>query len=467
MGDAETSTLPACLDREIIEGLRNALDQAEEIPGLSEAGRMTARGQVARLLGEEEFAGTPAWSPARALKSLRHQFGESGGVNASVCRSTTFTVMTPEIMRRMFGGELPVGDGEDGCYLYGRHLHPNSIRFGRRAGAMEGMETGYPTASGMAAISCTLDQLLVRGDHMVASGAVYGGTRAFMENMLMPDEQKGVNIDFVRPSNTEGFVDAIKPGTKVVYAETVANPTMDIVNIPALAEAGRKVGAIVVIDNTFAPLTFSPALWGADIVVHSTTKFISGASDEIGGVVCCSGEFLGRMMDLHSGQLMLRGPVMGANEAHTLDLRLNHLPLRIKAHSAEALEFAKRIEVKGMKVYYPGLESHPQHELATAMMNPEYGYGGMMSIDFGTLEKAETFVKKLQELGGGWNAVSLGYFDTLVSIPGTTTSSEIDEGDREAVGVTPGLVRLSIGFTGDCENEWEKMEQAIDFAMAS
>ena len=400
------------------------------------------------------------WDPATAIRDkVKRVFGECGGVNESIEPSTTFTTMNPETMRALFKGE---GGPQDGCFLYARHFAPNSLRLGMRIAAMEDTEIAYPTASGMSAISATLMQLLNPGDHIVSSGAIYGGTHALLQNFL---PRFGINSTFVRPADSDGFERAIQPTTKIIYVETEANPTMEIADLDRLAEMAHAKGALLVVDNTFTPLTFTPAHHQADIVIHSTTKFINGRSDAIGGAICSSHDLLLKLMDLNTGTLMLTGPVMDSRNAHQLNMYLNDLPLRIAAHSERALLFAQRMESLGLTVRYPGLSSHPQHQLAARMKNPNYGYGGMMNVDFGSVQRATAFVKKLQDLGGGLNAVSLGYFDTLASVSGITTSSEIDGKQQTAMGLSPGLVRLSVGYTGTAESEWTKMQEAIEEAL--
>ena len=398
--------------------------------------------------------------PAIALKNSHREFGEFGGVNPSICTSTTFTTMDPLTMFEIFTGEKGTGDG---CYLYSRHFNPNNLQLGMRLAAMEGLETGYPTASGMAAIMITLLQLLKPGDELVASSSVYGGTHARFENFF---PKWGIKVNLIHPADTKGFEEAITDKTKVIYTEVAANPTMDVADIEALSKIAHDNNCTFVVDNTFTPLTFTPSKFGADIVIYSTTKFINGRSDSIGGAVCCSQDFLLKLMDLHEGELMLMGPVMDSRCAHQLNVYLTDLPIRIKAHSERALEFAKRLESKGVKVRYPGLASHPQHEVAAKMLNEKYGYGGMMAIELDSIEESRRFVKKLQDLGGGLNAVSLGYSDTLVSISGETTSSEVDAEKQVKIGLSPGLIRASIDYTGELESEWAKMEEALDFARA-
>ncbi len=205
-----------------------------------------------------------------------------------------------------------------------------------------------------------------------------------------------------------------------------------------------------------------PAVLGADIVVHSITKFISGASDVIAGAICGSEEFIGSLMDLHMGSLMLLGPTMDPNIASSVSLRIPHLPLRMAAHGERALGLVQRLASAGLEVCYPGLESHPDHELFERLRIPEYGYGGVFTLDVGTAEKANQLMDFLQNKRRfGYLAVSLGYFDTLMSCSGSSTSSELSEDERDAAGISPGLVRISAGYTGTLEQRWRQLEEAL------
>lgn len=400
------------------------------------------------------------FDPEMELRHAHREFGEFGGVNPSIEPSTTFTTMDPATMTKLFGGEV---GPKDGCYLYSRHFNPTNLFYGLKLAAMEGTEIAYPVASGMAAITSTLMQILNQGDRLVGSTTVYGGTRAFFENIL--PKKMGIFVELVVPSKTDEIIAAIKPGTKVVYVETEANPTMDIADLAKIADKAHEVGAIFIVDNTFTPLTFSPKLCGADIVLYSVTKFIGGRSDSICGAICCSHEQLLQLMSPNDGMVMLLGPVLDPKIAAQESLYLNDLPLRIREHSKRALAYAQRLEEMGLSVNYPGLESHSQHELAEKMMNKKFGFGGMLAIKFEKFEQAARFVKRLQDLGGGLNAVSLGYSDTLVSISGKSTSSEIAEVKQREMGLTEGLVRLSVGYEGDMEEEWSKIKSAATFAL--
>jgi methionine-gamma-lyase len=224
----------------------------------------------------------------------------------------------------------------------------------------------------------------------------------------------------------------------------------------------HRHGAALVVDNTFSPMILSPVPLGADVVIHSVTKYISGASDVIAGAVCGTEDFVYSLMDLHVGSLMLLGPTMDPKIAHELTLRLPHLGLRMREHSARALAFAQRLEERGAKVCYPGLATHPQHGLLTRQMNEGFGFGGLLTLDLGTVERANRLMEILQnEHSFGFMAVSLGYFETLMSCSGSSTSSELTAEEQQAAGISPGLIRVSIGLTGSLEQRWAQMVDAL------
>lgn len=221
-----------------------------------------------------------AWEdPAAALACARHVFGEHGGVNMSIEASATFTVMEPETMRRMFSGEL--GPDRD-FFIYSRHFNPTVMNLGRQMAALEGTEAAYCTSSGMSAISSVLMQLVSSGEHIVASRTLYGGTHALLTHFL----QRVANITttFVDVHDMEMVNNAMVVGkTKVLYFESMSNPTLNVANIPELSRIAHEKGVTVVVDNTFSPMVLTPAKLGADVVVHSISKFISGGADIIAG----------------------------------------------------------------------------------------------------------------------------------------------------------------------------------------
>lgn len=398
------------------------------------------------------------FDPVESLAKCRHEFGEHGGVNRSIEASTTFTVMEAEMMPKLFAGEVGPEAGE--YYLYGRHYNPTVHTLCRELAAMEGTEAGYCTASGMAAITAVLIQLCRPGDHIVAADTLYGGTFAFLHDFF--PQKNNVTSTFVDVTNFEEVENAFKDNTKMLYIESVSNPTMVVSDIPKLAEIAHKHGAKLVVDNTFTPMILSPAKLGADVVVHSMTKFINGASDVIAGAICGTKKFIYEMIDLHTGALMLLGPTMDPQVAFEIGMRLPHLGIRMKEHSSRAQIFSERIEEMGLKVIYPGLENHGQHELMRKIANLEYGFGGMFSIDLETTERASKLMETLQnEEGFGYIAVSLGYFDTLMSCSSISTSSELSPEDQNKAGISPGLLRVSIGYSGTLEQRWSQFERAL------
>jgi methionine-gamma-lyase len=203
--------------------------------------------------------------------------------------------------------------------------------------------------------------------------------------------------------------------------------------------------------------------YGADIVVHSLTKFINGASDIIAGAICGRTDFITSLMDLHNGSLMLLGPTMDPRTAFNISMRLPHLGLRVTEHSRRAQVFASRLQEMGMRVIYPGLPHHPDHEILKRLANPAFGFGGLFCLDLEQTEKANRFMEILQnEQRFGFMAVSLGYFETLMSCSAATTSSELSEEDQARAGISPGLVRISVGYTGSLEQRWSQFLSALD-----
>lgn len=400
-----------------------------------------------------------SFDPLESMASMRHEFGEHGGVNLSVEASTTFTVLEAEKMPDIFQGRA--GPDAGGCYLYGRHFNPTVYALGRQIAAMEGAEAGYCTASGMGAIAATLTQLCNHGEHIVASRTIYGGSFALLHDYL--PLKFGMKTSFVDITDLAEVEAAFESGTRVLYVETIGNPTLAVADIPALAEIAHRHGAKLVVDNTFAPMMVAPIKLGADIVVHSLTKYINGASDIVAGAVCGPTEFIQQLMDLHTGSLMLLGPTMDPHQAHAISLRVPHLHLRMVEHSRRGLAFAERLHARGVSVIYPGLPDHPGHALLQRIGNPAFGAGGLLGLDLGDRDKAFRCMEILQnEHHFGFMAVSLGYFETLMSCSAATTSSEMPEEEQRKAGIAPGMVRLSLGLTGSLEQRWQQLAQTLD-----
>jgi len=303
-------------------------------------------------------------------------------------------------------------------------------------------------------------QLCDTGDHVVASRTVYGGTFALMHDYL--PAKAGVATTFVDVSDLAAVEHAFTPRTRVLYCESMSNPTLRVADIERLAEIAHRHGAMLVVDNTFTPLIISPIQHGADVVVHSLTKFMNGASDHIAGAVCGTTEFIMKLMDLHTGSLMLLGPTMDPQVAFDISLRLPHLGLRMAEHSRRAHVIASRLDELGLPVAYPGLATHPDHALWSRLAHPDFGPGGILTLDLGTRERAFEFMSLLQnEHRFGLMAVSLGYSETLMSCSAASTSSEMPAEELEKAGIAPGLVRMSIGYTGTLEQRWSQLRSVL------
>jgi methionine-gamma-lyase len=385
--------------------------------------------------------------PADSIQDIQY-FGEYGGVNPSIADSSTFTYMAGKTMEMVFGGE------REGCYLYSRHMNPSTGYLAEAIAQMENTEAAHVSASGMGSISSTILQICKSGDHIISSRTIYGGTYAFMKNFL---PKLLIDTSFVDTTNLEAVQAAITKNTKIIYCETVSNPLLEISDIKKLAEIAKQNNLKLVVDNTFTPLVFSPKELGADIVIHSLTKFINGASDTLGGIICSDKEFIGQLIDVNDGAAMLLGPTMDAIRANGILKNLRTLPVRIKQHSYNANYLANKFQELGLKVHYPGLKNHPQHELMKESINKEFGFGGMLVLDVDTMENAYNVMEEMQNENIGYLAVSLGFYKTLFSAPGASTSSEIPEDEQDEMGISQGMIRMSIGLDNDIERTLEKM----------
>ncbi len=389
--------------------------------------------------------------PADSIQDIQY-FGEYGGVNPSIADSSTFTYLAGKTMEMVFGGE------REGCYLYSRHMNPSTGYLAEAISNMENTDAAHVSASGMGAISSAIMQLCKSGDHIVSSRTIYGGSYAFMKNFL---PKLKISTSFVDITNIDSVKSAICVDTKILYCETMSNPLLEISDIKKLAKLAHKNNLKLVVDNTFTPLIFSPAELGADIVIHSLTKFINGASDTVGGVICSTKEFIGDLIDVNKGAAMLLGPTMDAIRANGILKNLRTLPTRIKQHSSNALFLAKKFEKLGLKAHYPGLTSHPQHRLMRNSMNTEFGYGGMLVLDVGSMKNAYQVMEEMQNNNIGYLAVSLGFYKTLFSAPGTSTSSEISKEEQDQMGISEGMIRMSIGLDNDIERTFQKMKKCL------
>jgi len=346
----------------------------------------------------------------------------------------------------------------EGCFLYSRHWNPTNKYLAEALAKLEASESAIVTASGMGAISCAILQLCSSGDEVVSSRTIYGGTYAFFKNFL---PKFGITVKFVNTQDLDAVKSAITEKTKVIYCEAVSNPLLEIADIPRLSEIANKHNIKLMVDNTFSPIFISPIKLGAHIVIHSLTKFINGTSDCVAGCVCSTHEFISQLTDINSGASMLLGPVLDSYRAASILKNLHSLHIRIKKHSENAMYLAENLEKLGCKVFYPGLQNHTGNELLREIMNEGFGYGGMLAIDAGTTEKANELMAKMQMEKVGYLAVSLGYFKTLFSSPGHSTSSEIPEEERKVMGLSEGLVRISIGLDNDIKKTFNRIKKCL------
>ncbi|PQJ79379.1 aminotransferase class I/II-fold pyridoxal phosphate-dependent enzyme [Polaribacter porphyrae] len=391
------------------------------------------------------------FNPAENIQDLQY-FGEFGGVNPSISDSSTYTFLSAKTMFDTFEGNA------DGCYLYSRHSSPSNLYLGEALAAMEGTETANVAASGMGAITPVLLQLCNAGDHIVSSRTIYGGTYAFLKYFT---PKLGIETSFIDITKLAIVEAAITKNTKVLYCESVSNPLLEVADIKGLSALAKKYNLKLVVDNTFSPLSISPAKLGADVVCHSLTKFINGSSDTVGGVVCGSQEFINDLRNVNDGASMLLGSTMDSLRAASVLKNMRTLHIRMKQHSYNAAFLADKFQADGLKTVYPGLESHSSHQLFKSMMNPEYGFGGMLTIDVGSLEKANELMELMQHKNLGYLAVSLGFYKTLFSAPGSSTSSEIPEEEQKEMGLSDGLIRFSIGLDNDIERTYQMMKSCM------
>ncbi|HEX7189100.1 MAG TPA: aminotransferase class I/II-fold pyridoxal phosphate-dependent enzyme [Actinomycetes bacterium] len=379
--------------------------------------------------------------------------GEFGDVNPSITDSSTFTFRNPALMEAAFEHDI------EGCFLYSRHWNPSNKFLAEALSRMEDGESAQVMASGMAAISSTLLALCSAGDEIVASRTIYGGTYALLKNLL---PRLGITTCFVDICNEQAVEAAITPRTRVLFTESITNPLLDVSDLPVLASIARSHNIRFIVDNTFSPMILSPLQHGADIVVHSMTKFINGTSDCVAGCVVSTDEFIAQLNDVSSGPSMLLGPVLDSHRAASILKNLHSLHLRMRQHSANAACLAEGLVDRGLTVHYPGLPSHPHHELMSKLMNPDLGYGGVMTLDAGTHDRAARLMVRMQEKRVGYLAVSLGYFKTLFSAPSSSTSSEIPSEQRHRMGLTDGLIRFSVGLDNDIQRSLEATLECVD-----
>lgn len=323
-------------------------------------------------------------------------------------------------------------------YIYSRNTNPTTDLFEAKIAALEGAEGATSFATGMAAINTTLLALLAPDKRVVSVKDSYGGTNLLFTKHL---PKFGIRCDLYDTTDHAALESAINAGCHLVYLETPTNPTTKIVDLARLSAAARRVGAVVVVDNTFAtPINQNPIRLGADLVIHSATKFLGGHSDVMGGVVCGRKDLVGEVYRYRE----IVGPSLDANSAYLLLRSLKTLGLRIERQNANAMAVARFLETQKnvTRVHYPGLPSHAGHEIAKRQMHG--GFGGMLSFEIdGGLPGVERFLPKLKL---AYLAANLGQVETIAGPPSLTSHVECTAEERAAAGIPEGLIRYSVGI---------------------
>jgi methionine-gamma-lyase len=342
--------------------------------------------------------------------------------------------------------------GRDSGYKYTRLGNPNTDEIAIRMAALDETDAGLYTSTGMSAVSTVLLGLLKSGDHFITSDCIYGGTVALINKVLV---NYGIDFDTVKINDYELFRKSFKKNTKLVYIETPANPTMELIDIKKVAEIAHEHGAILVVDNTFmTPYLQKPMVLGADVAIYSVTKYINGHGDVVGGIITGRKEYVSIIKNPY---LLNLGGTGSPFDSWLVMRGLKTLGIRMDRHCTNAMEVAKYLEAHPMVkvVHYPGLESFPQHELAKEQMK---GFGGMIAFELkGGFEAAEKLLNNLEIIS---LAVSLGGVDTLIQHPASMTHAGVAKEERLRGGITDGLVRISVGIE-DVEDIIEDLEKGF------
>lgn len=347
---------------------------------------------------------------------------------------------------------LAVATGEADGHIYGRNTNPTVAVFEEKVRLLEGGEAATSAATGMAAISNTLHALLAPGKRVISVKDTYGGTsKVFME--FLP--AYGVNIELCDTTDFDAVESEIDKGCDLLYLESPTNPTLKVIDLARLAAAGHRAGAVVVVDNTFAtPINQNPLALGADLVVHSATKFLGGHADALGGVVVGSTELIEKVYHYRE----INGATLDPMAAYLLLRGMKTLQLRVERQGQSAQTIAEFLEAhpKVNVVNYPGLASHPQHDVALRQMR---GFGGMLS--FGIGDDLDAVRKFLPNLHLAHAAANLGSVETIVGPPATTSHVEVPREERAALGIPEGLIRYSTGIE-DVEDLLADLDSALD-----
>src|SRR3954451_15945435 len=361
---------------------------------------------------------------------------------------TTGAVSVPIYQTSTYAQE---GLGRNKGWEYARTQNPTRLALERNLAALEGAKFGFAFASGMAAIDATL-RLVKAGDHVIVSDNTYGGTNRLFKRVLA---NYGIEFEFVDTSDVINVEAAIKDNTRMVFVETPTNPVMIVTDLQAVSDVAHAAGARVICDNTFmSPYLQRPIEFGVDIVVHSTTKFLNGHSDGIGGAVVLNNEDDANWLAFTQNSAVA---ILSPFDSWLVLRGTKALALRMEQHDKSGRAVAAFLEEhpRVKKVYYPGSASHPQHVLARRQ---QHGFGGMVSFDVGSHAAARTVLEsvKLCTL-----AESLGGVETLISHPATMTHASVDEAKRQRLGITDGMVRISVGIE-DTDDIIADLDQALD-----
>lgn len=365
-------------------------------------------------------------------KAIRTQAERSQNREHSVpvYMTSSFVFNDAEQMRAVFAKE------EDGN-IYSRYSNPSVDEFIEKMCLLEGAEAGFATATGMSAVFTSIAAFVSQGDHILASRAVFGSTHQLL-TQLFP--RWGVSFTYVEPTEIETWEAHIQPNTKMILIETPSNPGLTLIDLKRAGEIAKKHDLILNVDNCFAtPYLQNPLELGASIVTHSATKFIDGQGRSLGGVILGKAELIDKV------QFLIRhtGPAMSPFNAWLLSKSLETLAVRMDRHCSNALKLATFLETQSKinTVFYPFLPSHPQHELAKKQMRQG---GGIVTFEVkGGIEKAAKFIDGIKLLSLSSN---LGDSRSIVTHPANTTHSKLEESERQAVGITPGLIRISVGL---------------------
>jgi len=373
---------------------------------------------------------------------------EYGAVVPPICQTSTFKFTSSDHGAALFAGK------EKG-HIYTRMSNPTINAMEDSVAALEGGHKALGCASGMGAIHTALGTLLSAGDHLVCSAAVYGPTSTLVNTILT---RYGIEVTFAETSDTEKVRQAVKPNTKVIYIETPGNPTLSVSDIAAIAEIAHAQGALLVVDNTFmSPILQQPLALGADVVVHSMTKFLNGHADVVAGIIVVKDEAMYTLMRRHLNQF---GGVIDPFNSFLVHRGIKTLALRMERHSINALKIAQFLEKHPAveTITFPGLPSHPQYELG---LKQHKGFGGMITFEVkGGIEAGKKVMNSVQlcQL-----AVSLGGVETLIQHPASMTHFTMGKEARMAASITDGLIRLSVGIE-DADDLIADLDNALNIS---